>query len=262
MTQLRRDTRAASAAHVVRFEPCPKRVRVFLGGVAVADSSRVLTMFETGHPPVYYFPRGDTRWELFTPTSHHTACPYKGTADYATVRAGGREAENAAWFYPDPLPGAPAELAGVVAFYWDRMDAWFEEDEQVYVHPRDPYKRIDVLASSRHVVVRAGGETVAETRRPSLLFETGLPVRYYIPMLDVRQDVLEPSGTTTRCPYKGVASYHSVRTAAGLLPDIAWYYRYPTLECSKIADMICFFNERVDLHVDGELQPAPPAPWS
>lgn len=143
------------------------------------------------------------------------------------------------------------------------MDAWFEEDDEVYVHPRDPYKRVDVLHSSRHVRVVVLGELVAETRRPSLLFETGLPTRYYVPKADVRMDRLVPSETETRCPYKGLATYHSVRVGATVVGDVAWCYRHPIPECSKIENLVCFFNERVDaLYVDGALQPRPQTRWS
>jgi uncharacterized protein (DUF427 family) len=175
---------------------------------------------------------------------------------------GERAAEQAAWGHPDPPPDRRA-LRGHVAFEWGKMDAWFEEDDEVYVHARDPYKRVDVLHSSRHVRVVVAGEVVAETRRPSLLFETGLPTRYYIPKADVRMDPLEPTPTETRCPYKGVASYYSVRCGATTVRDIAWCYRHPISECAKIEDLICFFDERVDgLYVDAELQPKPRTRWS
>jgi uncharacterized protein (DUF427 family) len=142
------------------------------------------------------------------------------------------------------------------------MDAWFEEDDEVYVHARDPYKRVDVLHSSRPVRVVVGGEVVAETRRPWLLFETGLPTRYYLSKADVRMDWLVPSDTETRCPYKGLASYYSVLIGSTLVRDIAWCYRHPIPECSKIENLICFFNERVDLYVDAALQPKPRTRWS
>jgi len=103
---------------------------------------------------------------------------------------------------------------------------------------------------------------VAETRRPRLLFETNLPTRYYIPRLDVRMDVLEPTQTSTRCPYKGVASYWSVKAASAVHPDVAWSYKSPIPECPKIENLIAFFNERVDMDVDGERLERPRTPWS
>ncbi len=263
MSQMLEDRRLGSAGeHTVRLEPTAKRVRAYLGGIPIADSTAVQMLFETNHLPVYYFPVEDVRMELLERTDHHTSCPYKGEASYYTVRVGDSVAENAVWHYEHPIAEAPPQLAGLVAFYWGKMDAWFEEDDEVYVHPRDPYKRIDVLQSSRHVQVHVNGELVADTHRPRLLFETNLPTRYYIPKVDVRLDLLEDSDRTTRCPYKGVASYYSVRARDGVAKDIAWYYPLPIPECPKIENMICFFNEKVDIHVDGELQERPTTSWS
>jgi uncharacterized protein (DUF427 family) len=265
VTQLLEDMKVSGGdgEHRLRTESCPKRVRAYVGPEAVADSTSVRTMFESGHLPVYYFPLGDVREEFFVESEHHTVCPYKGTASYYSVKVGDRLVENAAWTYPTPIESAPAGLAGHVAFYWDKMDAWFEEDEEVFVHPRDPYKRVDTLHSSRHIEVRIGGKTVSDTRRAVLLFETYLPTRYYVPKLDVRLDLLEDSEKLTRCPYKGEASYYSVRIGDDLFPDIAWFYRHPTLECSKIENMVCFFNEKVDeIIVDGEPVPKPNTQWS
>lgn len=264
MSQLIEDrTIGRGGEHTLRLEPCGKRVRAYLGGVPVADSARMRLMFETGHLPVYYFPVADVRMDCLQPSPHRTQCPYKGEASYYSVRAGGAVAENAAWHYREPLPQAPRDLAGLIAFYWAKMDRWLEEDDEVWVHPRDPYHRVDVLRSSRHVQVRIGGQLVADSRRPSLLFETGLPVRYYVPKADVRMDMLEDSRTTTRCPYKGVASYYSVRAGGTVIEDAAWYYPLPIPECPKIENMICFFDERVEaVIVDGAVQARPATPWT
>jgi uncharacterized protein (DUF427 family) len=217
---------------------------------------------EERYLPVYYFPIEDVRTELLEVSDRHTKCPYKGKASYWSVRVGGRVAENAVWSYGEPIPGRE-ELKRYMAFYWDRMDAWFEEDEEVFVHPRDPYHRVDALRSSRHVRIVVAGETVAETERPVLLFETGLPTRYYLPKLDVRLDLLQPTDTTTRCPYKGKASYWSVRVGDTVAKDIVWSYPAPIPECPKIENLLCFFNEKVDaIYVDGELQEKPKTPWS
>lgn len=245
----------------LRMEPSPRWVRTVLGGVTVADSKRVVLLREARRLPVYYFPREDVRMDLLEPAGRRPD-PVKGPATLWSVRAGARIAEKAAWAHEEPPAGHP-ELAGYVAFAWSSMDAWYEEDDEVYVHPRDPYHRVDVLHSSRTVRVVVLGETVAETRRPRLLFETGLPTRYYIPMRDVRTDLLVPSSTTSECPYKGVASYWSVRVADTLAKDMAWMYRFPVPECTKIEGLVCFFNERVDaLYVDGELAAKPRTPWS
>lgn len=260
MTQIAEHT-AATGQPRVRTEPNYRRVRVFVGGEAVADSTRTLYLFETGHLPVYYFPRDDVRFDLLESSSHTSHCPYKGDASYYSVVAGGRRVENAVWAYPDPIDSVP-QLADYVAFYWDLADAWYEEDDEVFRHPRDPYHRVDVLNSSRHVQVRIGGVIVAESHRPRLLFETGLPVRYYLPKLEVRQDLLTPTATRTRCPYKGEAVYWSIRAGGEHLDDIAWSYPAPIPEAPKIENLIAFFNEKTDLIVDGVLQPRPVTKWS
>ena len=248
--------------HTVLGEPSPKWVRVFFNGALIADTKRALLLSETGHVPVYYFPMEDVRMDLMEPSEQTSVCPFKGDCTYWTVKAGERVEENAVWAYHGaPNEGIP-DLRGRVAFYWHMMDAWFEESEQVYVHARDPHKRIDVLPSSRQVKVVINGETVAETNRPTLLIETGMPVRYYLPRLDVREDLLVPSDEVTRCPYKGQAAYFSIKVGGEVIEDIAWYYTYPTPEASKVQGLISFFNERVDLHVDAELQPRPKTRWS
>jgi uncharacterized protein (DUF427 family) len=165
------------------------------------------------------------------------------------------------WGYPEPIDSAPP-LADYLAFYWRMMDHWYEEDEEIFVHPRDPYHRVDVLESSRHVKVSVNGEVVAETERPKILFETGLPPRYYIPPEDVREEALVPSDKRTQCPYKGVASYYSVEADGRRAEDLVWYYPEPIPEAAKIRGHLAFFNERVDLEVDGVEQERPKTQWS
>jgi uncharacterized protein (DUF427 family) len=142
------------------------------------------------------------------------------------------------------------------------MDAWFEEDEEVYVHPRDPYTRVDILPSSRHVEVVVNGVKVADSHQPRLLFETGLPTRYYLPLVDVRLDLLHPSSSTSRCPYKGTASYWCVEAGDQTVEDLVWIYRTPVQESVRIAGLACFYNEKVDVYVDGELQERPHTKFS
>jgi uncharacterized protein (DUF427 family) len=245
----------------IRVEPWRRRVRVVLGNVAVADSTRVLLLLEPGHLPVYYFPPEDVRTDLMEPTDKHTRCPYKGEASYWTVKVGERQAANAAWAYLDPLPER-TDIKGYMAFYWNRLDSWWEEDDEVFVHPRDPYHRVDVLNSSRHVRIEIDGQTVADTHRPRLLFETNLPTRYYIPKADVRVDLLQPTDTVTQCPYKGRARYWSFQAGDKHLKDAAWSYPFPIPECPKIENLVAFFDERVDVYVDDELQLRPKTPWS
>jgi uncharacterized protein (DUF427 family) len=253
----------ASKLIVVRIEPVAKRVRAFIGGVAIADSCRVMMMFETARLGVYYFPIEDVRTDLLVTTSTVVRSPAKGDATYCSVTVDGRTVENAAWRYLDPPAGCP-EIANLIAFHWSLMEAWFEEDDEVFVHARDPYHRIDVLDSSREVRVVVGGQTVAVTRRARFLFETGLPVRYYIPKDDVRADLLQPSGTKTACAYKGPTSrYWQATTADGKVGDIAWCYEAPAHEVARIVGMVAFFNERVDaIYVDGKEMSRTRTAWS
>ena len=245
----------------IMFEPSPRRVRVVFDGTSIADSSAAHLLFETRHLPIYYFPRADVRFDLLRRTEHHTYCPYKGTASYWTIVAGERQSENAVWGYPEPF----AEVAAIkdyVAFYWNRVDHWYEEDDEIFVHARDPYKRVDVVNSSRPLKVVVGGETVADTNRARFLYETRLPTRYYIPPEDVRMDLLLSSDKVTACPYKGTARYWSVKVGERVFPDIVWSYPDPIPECPKIKDYLCFFNEHVDIVLDGAPVPRPVTPWS
>lgn len=249
-------------ANPVSLEPNHRRIRVVVDGVVVADTTRSIYLFELGHVPVYYLPKADVRFDLLEHTDRTTHCPRKGDAEYWSILVGQRRIENAVWSYPVHLEGT-ADLSGYVAFYWNKVDNWFEEDEEVFVHARDPYKRVDALQSSRHVEIRLHGDTIADTKRPILLFETGLPTRYYIPKLDVRLDLLLPSALTTACPYKGVASYFSVALPGRkVVDDIVWVYPAPIPQIPQIANHLCFYNEHVDVVVDGELQERPTTKWS
>jgi uncharacterized protein (DUF427 family) len=249
------------AAERIELWHSPKWVRVYFGGEFIADSKKTVLVREKGHILTYYFPRQDVRMDLLEKSGLQHEMPGLGRATYWTVKAGGQEAKNAAWSVDKDQPEA-AEIEGYVAFKWNQMDAWFEEDEQVFVHPRDPFVRIDTVRSSRHIRVVIDGEAVAETHRPMLLFETGLPVRYYIPKVDVRMDLLQPSTTHTECPYKGVASYYSIKVGDHVSENIVWYYPFPLLEVSKIQNMLSFYNEKVDLYVDGVKEEKPKTHWS
>jgi len=243
----------------VHIELSPRRVRAFFDSRLLADSERVLLVYETKRPPVYWFPTSDVRMDLLTPKP-----PSPGVAS-GTVRwrsnTGGKVADNLAWSYAEPSAEL-APLADHVAFYWNAVDAWFEEDEEVFVHPRDPYTRVDTVHSSRHLRVEVDGQVVAETQRPVLLYETGLPTRYYIPKLDVRMDLLEATRTVTHCPYKGTASYWSLRVGDKMYPDFVWSYPRPIPEVTRIENLLCFYNEKVDLFVDGVKQDRPVSPFS
>lgn len=245
----------------VRLEPTERRVRAVVAGSTIADSRHAQLLFLPPPFNAYAFPRADVRWDLVSEYGKPSSMPGVGEVMHWSVAASGTIKEDAAWTFPHPPPGLEP-LAELVVFRWHLVDAWFEEDDEVFVHPRDPYHRVDVLNSSRHVKVSVGGVLLAETRRPRLLFETSLPTRYYIPKLDVTMDLLEPSQTTSRCPYKGIASYWSVRAGGTVLPDLAWSYKSPIPECPKIENLIAFFDERVDLEVDGERMERPLTPWS
>jgi uncharacterized protein (DUF427 family) len=215
---------------VLFVDPSPRWIRASRGGATVIDSRRAKLLHQHAVLARYFFPRDDVRWDLL--------------GDVEPVA---------------PPAGAP-QLDDHVTFAWDDLDAWFEEDEQLIAHAIDPYHRVDVRPSSRHVVVSANGAELADTERAHALFESGLPTRWYLPRGDVRVE-LEPSGLRTECAYKGVASYFSVRAGDELLENIAWTYPEPRHDASAVRDLVCFFNEAVDLDVDGELQERPATPW-
>jgi uncharacterized protein (DUF427 family) len=241
-------------AHRLLFEPFPRRVRAVFGGETVLDTTSGMLLHESNLLPQLYLPRDDIRGDLLTRTDHHTHCPFKGDASYWSVSANGQTADNAVWSYLDPLPDA-GWLDGQVALYWSSMDTWFDEDEEVTGHLRDPYHRVDVRATSRHVRVTAGDEVVAESRRAVVLSETGLPNRFYLPVDDVSSDLLELSGTHTVCPYKGTASYRSLRTPSGIILDAAWYYPEPLDGVRAIRGYLCFAADGVETWVNGVLLP-------
>ncbi len=236
--------------HILYFEDFPRRIRALFGGETLIDTTRARPLYESSLPPVLYVPLEDVRQDLIAPTDHTTHCPFKGDASYWTIAAGGKTAENALWGYPEPLDSAPW-LEGYVAPYWDRMDAWYEEAEELFGHLRDPYHRVDVRTTDARVTVRAHGEVVAESARAKLLFETSLPPRAYIPLDDVRQELLDPSDTTSVCPYKGTASYWSLRTSSGdVLGDVAWTYTEPLRESADVADYVSFLGEGIEVELD------------
>ena len=211
-------------------------MRVYAGGQLVADSREPVLVWEIPYYPTYYLPADDVFAQL-KPAGDDTYDVIVGDVT---------------------IPGAARRQIDLVRLEFGAMDEWLEEDEPIYVHPRDPYKRVDILASSRHVEVRVDDQVVASSSQPRILFETSLPPRYYLPLSDVRLDLLRPSDTRTSCPYKGTASYWSV----GEHEDIVWIYRTPVAESQKVAGLVCFYNEKVDIYVDGELQERPKTPFS
>ncbi len=243
----------------VRIEAGQKRVRVYVGGEVLADTRNVKLVWEKPYYPAYYFPPEDVRTDLLVATGETKRSPSRGDADVYTVKTAKAEAPASAFHYA----GSPLEeIAGHYAFEWSAMEAWFEEDEQVYVHPRDPYTRIDILQSSRHIEVMIDGVKVADSVRPRLLFETGLPTRYYVPKTDVRMDLLTATDLHTECPYKGTASYYSVDTGEAVHENVVWWYPTPVAESVGIAGFVCFYNEKVDIYVDGEKEERPDTVFS
>jgi uncharacterized protein (DUF427 family) len=229
----------------VRVERGAKRVRAYLGGELVAETFGPLLVWERPSYPTYYSPIEDVLSELVVADADTANSPTLGDARVFSIRAGGKDAAGAALRYESsPIE----ELRDAIRLDWQAMDSWFEEDEPVFVHARNPYTRVDILASSRHILVEDGGVTIGESTRPTLLFETGLPTRYYLPKADVRFDFLEPSATVSYCPYKGQAEYWSLRDGRA---DVAWSYPTPLPESDKIAGLVAFYPNKVDIHVDG-----------
>ena len=234
--------------------PIPKWIRASLEGKFLADSKRVRLL--RGRPPVYYFPSDDIEWDFLQESDHTSSEPALGEAKYWHVTAGDRTVKNAAWQYTAPPDEAPPEIDDYVAFDWEAVDTWWEEDEPVRVHPRDPFSRLDALHSSRHIEVHIGGVEVADTTDAVLLFETGLPVRYYLPKKDIRMELLQPTDLETECPYKGIAQYYSAEVEGEQFVNIAWSYPFPNPTMYKIQDLVAFYSEKLDhILVDG--QPLP-----
>jgi len=243
-----------------RVEPTPRWVRVRVGDVWVADSRQALLLAWYGPRmlPTYCFPAADVRTDLIRPSSTPGTAPMVVEHDLV---AGDQVLERVAQLFVDPPP-ALAAVDGHWTFTWDGRVTWLEEALEIHVHARDPSKRVDVVPSERHVRIEIGGQVVAESRTPHALFETTLPTRWYLPVDQVQWDLLEPSDTVTRCPYKGTARYWSARAGDELHRDVAWSYPDPVVECPRIAGLVSFFNERVDLMLDGVPQPRPVTPWS
>ena len=238
----------AHPGHALYWEPYRRRIRGVAGGETLLDTEGGMLLHETGLLPVLYVPEADLRGDLFVPSDHHTVCPFKGVASYLSIRLPDRTVENAAWTYPDPLPGCPP-ISGHVALYWGSLDHWYEDDDELLGHIRDPYHRVDVRRSSRRVRITWDGRVLADSSRARLLYETGLPTRVYVPRDDLDLDLLEPSDTVTLCPYKGVASHHSVRGAGEAGRDVAWEYREPLAEAAEVRGHVAFSPEKVQVEV-------------
>jgi uncharacterized protein (DUF427 family) len=234
---------------VNHIEPVPRRIRALLGNEVVLDTTRAVYVWEWSNYPQYYIPLADINPAVLVDEEHPEHLS-RGSARRHGLRAGETSRPGVAHVYgEDALEG----LAGMVRFEWAALDAWFEEDEQVFVHPRNPYARVDALRSTRTVHVELDGVVLAESSCPVMVFETGLPTRYYLDRTAVNLEHLVASETVTSCPYKGTTSgYWSVRIGNELHEDLAWVYDFPTRQLLPIAGMIAFYNEKLDLTVDGE----------
>jgi uncharacterized protein (DUF427 family) len=229
-----------------------------VGGRSVVDSIQSRLVWEVPYYPAWYFPLSDVHAEL-RENGATLRSPSRGGGTRYDLVADGITVPDAAWRH---LDSPVEELRGLVRIEFGALDSWFEEDVEVFVHPRSPEVRVDALPSSRRVVVKVDGRVVADSVRPTILYETGLPPRYYLPQPDVRMDLLRPTDSVTACPYKGWARYWDVAIDGTTHQDLAWGYTTPLPESTAIAGMICFYNEKVDLVVDDELIPRPRTKFS
>jgi uncharacterized protein (DUF427 family) len=242
-----------------RVEPAPRRVRGVLGARTVFDTVAARYVWEHVRYPQYYVPLADVDTSLLVDEDHPQRLRL-GTARRHALRVGGVERPGAVRVYEDDA--APG-VAGTARFAWDALDAWYEEDEQVFVHPRNPYTRVDAVRSTRHVVVELDGVVLAESSAPVLVFETGLPTRYYLDRTAVDLSHLVPNETRTACPYKGRTSeYWDARVGETLVPDAAWSYTFTTAALQPVAGLVAFLNEHLDITVDGVRVPRPVTPFS
>jgi len=228
-----------------RVEPAPRRVRGYAAGALIFDTTAARYVWEVPYYPHYYIPLSDVNVALLTDENHSQRVQF-GPSKLFSISAVRTDQPTVRVFDAD----ADGPVAGLVRFEWSSVE-WFEEDEPIVGHPRNPYARVDALRSHRHVRVELGGTLLAETRSPVLLFETGLPTRYYIDRTDVFFEHLVPSDTQTLCPYKGTTSgYWSVRLGDDVHQDLAWTYDYPLPAVAPIAGLVAFYNEKVDISVD------------
>lgn len=233
---------------VNHVEPVPRRIRALFGSKMILDTTAAMYVWESPFYPQYYVPLGNVVSEALVDEGQTQHSP-RGLVLLHGLQLGDRHRPHAAKLLKSSTVDG---LENTVHFEWSALDAWFEEDELVHVHPRSPYVRVDALHSTRQVRVELEGQVLAETSSPVMVFETGLPTRYYINRTEVDMTSLLASDTVTQCPYKGTTSrYWSVRVGQEIHPDLAWEYDFPTRQVQPIAGMIAFYNEKVDIFVDG-----------
>ena len=226
--------------------PWGRRLRAVFGGATVVDTERAMVLHETGKLPTQWVPMADVRQDLLRATG-----PVSANPSAWDVVVGDRDAARAVRTWRSRAETDP-DLTGYVTVTFDAMDRWFDEDDPVYAHLKDAFHRVDVRSSSRHVIVRQAGQVIAETHRPALLFETGLPTRYYLPFADVRLEHLSLSQTISECPYKGDGQHWHLTVDGQTTEDAAWSLPHPLPEGFGAAEHICFYAEKVELEVDGQ----------
>ena len=233
---------------VNHVEPVPRRIRATLAGETVLDTTLARYVWEIPYYPQYYIPLDDVAAGVLVDEGHAQATS-RGPAALHGLRVGEQQRPRAVRVHREsPIEG----LARTARFDWDAVDAWYEEDEQVFVHPRNPYSRVDALRSTRRVRIELDGVVLAESDAPVMVFETGLPTRYYLNRTEVDFERLVPSDTVTACPYKGVTSaYWSAPSGDTLHRDVAWAYDFPTRQLEPIAGLVAFYNEKVDTFLGG-----------
>jgi uncharacterized protein (DUF427 family) len=228
-------------------EPLRRRMRVRFGGRWIADSEQVLLLFEPGRYPIAYFAEPDVTPDALQRTDHTTRHHELGLTAWYTVRSGEQSAPRAAWQHID-LPPYARELRARVAFAWPAMEAFYEEDERILGHAADNYHRIDIRQASRHLVVRHRNRSVADTKRPVVLYESGFAPRWYVVRADIDESALSPVEHQTFCPYKGLCSYFDIGDA----PLAAWSYREAYPEVRRISNLVSFEPDIVTVELDGK----------
>jgi uncharacterized protein (DUF427 family) len=232
---------------VLYAEPLRRRMRTELDRRTVVQSDDAVVLFEPGRYPVAYFPIADFAEGALRPTDRRTEHAELGETAWFEVVGGTRSAARGAWQHVAP-PDHAAILAGKVALAWAAMDAFYEEDDRILGHAADPYHRIDIRHTSRHLVVRAGDRVVADTTSPLVLYESGFAPRWYVPRSDVVAEELTAVDVQTFCPYKGIASYYDIDGVS----QAAWSYRAPFDDMAAIGDLVSFEPDRVEVTLDGE----------
>ncbi|KAI9753345.1 MAG: hypothetical protein M4579_005203 [Chaenotheca gracillima] len=228
-------------------EVTTRRVRALFNRVYVADTTSARFVWEHPYYPQFYVPVSSVKGgEL----RKDQAIDDDKSAFLATLKVGSRATNRVLLF-------EKGALAGLVRIEFGAVDSWYEEDQEIYVHPKDPYKRVDVLPSSRKVTVKVDGQTIAESSNVMCLYETGLPTRHYLPQTAVDWNLLTPSDVITKCPYKGEANYFDVEVKGKKHRGLVWWYRYPTPESIAIAGRVCAYDEKVDTYIDDVLQERP-----